>query len=210
VAKDSLARAVAELKAIGLLLQAGGELQSVASLVAGETVKGSWWSHPRAQAIFDTLNRLEEHEDVLFARLISGKVTLVHRRLWKSLIPIALARESWQTRGLSQPAKFLLDKADNEGSFSTDDLDWPARFKSKKPGDIVRELETRLLLHAEEFHTQSGAHAKLIENWEHWRKRTRFRDKLDQTEEAKRTFEEVLRDLNKAHRAKARLPWQEK
>jgi hypothetical protein len=206
MAKDSLARVVAELKAIGLLLQAGAELPSVASLVAGEAVKGSWWSHPKAQIIFDTLTQLEDHEDVLFTKLISGKVTLVHRRLWKSLIPIATSRESWQTKGLSEPAKFLLGKAGEEGSFSTDNLDWPARFRSKKPGDVVRQLETRLLIHAQEFHTQSGAHAKLIENWDHWRKRIRFRDKLDQPDKAKLVFEKLLG----SHGAKARFPWQEK
>jgi len=29
-------------------------------------------------------------------------------------------------------------------------------------------LERKLLVHAAEIHTDSGAHAKLLESWEHW------------------------------------------
>jgi hypothetical protein len=135
---------------------------------------------------------------------------LVHRQLWKYLIAIAISREPWQMRGLSSAASFLLEKCDQEGAFATSDLDWPSRLKSKKPGDVVRDLETRLLIHTEEFHTESGAHAKLLESWEHWRKRIGYREKLSQVPAAKRICEELVSDLNTTHGAKARLPWQGK
>ena len=192
----------------GVLLQSDAVLPSVASLIAGEPVRGTWWTHAKSQLIFDTLNKLEDNKDVLFTKLISGKVTLVHRRLWSSFVPVAMSRDDWQLKGLSPQAKFLFDKIDAGGALSSNELDWPVKFKSKKPGDAVRELENRLLIHTEEFHTESGAHAKLLENWRHWIERIGFREKLNSVGTAKRTFEELLDELNSSHRAKARLPWQ--
>ncbi len=208
MAERDFSRILKALDKNGILLQSDAVLPSVASLIAGEPVRGSWWSHPRAQLIFVTLNKLEDHKDVLFTKLISGKVTLVHRRLWSGFLAIATSREAWQTRGLSPQAKFLVDKIDVEGAFPTTDLDWPAKFKSKKPGDAVRDLESRLLVHTEEFHTESGAHAKLLESWPHWLERIDFNEKLNPSDIAKRTFEELLDELNRTNDAKARLPWQ--
>ena len=58
---------------------------SLAAAIAGEPIRGSWWGHPRGQEIFEALNRLADHADVAFTRLVDGKVTLVHRRLWPAL-----------------------------------------------------------------------------------------------------------------------------
>jgi hypothetical protein len=196
------------LEKTGFLLQSDALLPSVASLIAGEPIRGSWWTHPQAQAIFVITNKLEDHEDVLFTKLVSGKVTLVHRRLWKNLLAITTSRDSWQMQGLSPAGKFLLKKVDAEEAFSSNELHWPAKFKSVKPGDVVRDLERRLLIHTEEFHTTSGAHAKLLEDWQHWVQRIGFREKLDPPVAARRVFEDLLDELNKAHSAKARLPWQ--
>jgi hypothetical protein len=74
----------------GMLLQsAKGPLPNVADLVAGEPIKGSWWGHPQGHAIFDQLARLDESPDVVRMRLVNGKVTLVHRRLWPALVRVA-------------------------------------------------------------------------------------------------------------------------
>jgi hypothetical protein len=74
----------------GMLLQsARGPLPNVAELVAGEPIKGSWWGHPRGHAIFNTLAALDESPDVVRLRLVNGKVTLVHRRLWPALVRVA-------------------------------------------------------------------------------------------------------------------------
>jgi hypothetical protein len=37
---------LAELERRQVLLQAGREFASVANLVAGEEIRGSWWAHP--------------------------------------------------------------------------------------------------------------------------------------------------------------------
>lgn len=74
----------------GMLLQsAKGPVPNVADLVAGETIKGSWWGHPAGHQIFATLNELEESADVVRLRLVQGKVTLVHRRLWPAVVRLA-------------------------------------------------------------------------------------------------------------------------
>jgi len=74
----------------GMLLEsAKGPLPNVAELVAGEPIRGSWWGHPRSHAIFAAINHLAESPDVARTRLVNGKVTLVHRRLWPALVRVA-------------------------------------------------------------------------------------------------------------------------
>jgi hypothetical protein len=74
----------------GMLLEsARGPLPSVAEMVAGERIRGSWWSHRASHAIFDALNSLADSPDVVRMRLVNGKVTLVHRRLWPALARVA-------------------------------------------------------------------------------------------------------------------------
>jgi hypothetical protein len=74
----------------GLLLQsARGPIPNVAELVAGEPIKGSWWAHPLSHAIFEVLNELDASPDVIRMKLVNGKVTLVHRRVWPALVRVA-------------------------------------------------------------------------------------------------------------------------
>jgi len=74
----------------GVLLEsARGPIPSVAELVAGEPIGGSWWSHPSSHAIFDALNALADSPDVVRTRLVNGKVTLIHRHLWPALVRLA-------------------------------------------------------------------------------------------------------------------------
>ena len=74
----------------GMLLQsARGPIPNVAELVAGERIKGSWWAHPKKNEIFTALNLLDNSPDVVRLRLVNGKVTLVHRRVWPALVRLA-------------------------------------------------------------------------------------------------------------------------
>jgi hypothetical protein len=74
----------------GMLLEsARGPIANVAELVAGEPISGSWWAHPDSHAIFDTINHLADSPDVVRLRLIKGKITLVHRRLWPALVRVS-------------------------------------------------------------------------------------------------------------------------
>ena len=74
----------------GMLLQsAHGPIPNVAELVAGDRIKGSWWAHPKSHEIFTELGHLDASPDVVRLRLVNGKVTLVHRRVWPALARLA-------------------------------------------------------------------------------------------------------------------------
>jgi len=196
------------LQSLGLLLLTDARLPSAAAILAGETISGSWWSHPRAREIFIGLNKLEAHPDVLITKLVSGKVTFLHRELWSDLLSIAAARERWQMRGLSAAAKYLLRLVDKEGLVQSDEIVWPRRFQSEKIGGTVRELELRLLIHTRQVHTESGAHARMLETWRHWRARIEFPIEPRSPAESRHLFESLITNLNEQYGARARLGWQ--
>ena len=151
---------LAALAGEGLLLEQDKQLPSVVGIVTGESLRTSWWSHPNADVIFSVLSELAEHRDVVFTKLLYRKVTLVHRRLWPSLLAVAEAQDAWQVRGLSTPAKRLLSELERGGA--------PVRAM----GPVVRELQTRLLATAREIHTDSGRHEMVVESWHAWSQRT--------------------------------------
>jgi hypothetical protein len=72
-----------------VLASAQGPVPSVAEAIAGEPIKGSWWAHPKGSAIFHALERLQDDPDALCFKLVEGKVTFVHRRLWPALVRLA-------------------------------------------------------------------------------------------------------------------------
>src|SRR6266487_2233368 len=145
-AKRFLKLVLNQLTEFGLLLESDPSLPSVSTLITGERLRGSWWSHPLAEAIFRVNCQLEDHPDVIVTKLISEKVTFAHRKLWPAILAIGKARELWQTGGLSVPANSILQSVDKEGSLRTDKLAWPKSLKGK-PGDAARELEKKLLVH---------------------------------------------------------------
>ena len=74
----------------GMVLQsARGPMPNLADYVAGESIRGSWWGHPAGRDIFEVLTRLIASPDLVATRLINGKITLVHRRLWPALVRVA-------------------------------------------------------------------------------------------------------------------------
>jgi len=83
-------KALAFVKREGIVLQAArGRVPNLAEFVAGAPIRGSWWGHPKGKAIFDAANFVEDSGDVLVCRLVDGKVTFVHRRLWPALVRLA-------------------------------------------------------------------------------------------------------------------------
>jgi len=186
------------------------KLPSVSTIITGSPLHSSWWSHPLAHAIFQVNGELEDHRDVLVTKLIAGKVTFVHKRLWAEILAIGTARERWQTDALSGSALALLKMIESTGSLQTDQLSLRGSGKgstSLKPGDTARELERKLLVHAAEIHTDSGAHAKLLESWEHWARRISFTSTFISVDDAKKKMEARLVRLNEQYNATARLPW---
>jgi hypothetical protein len=72
-----------------VLVSAKGPAPRLTEVIAGGPIKGSWWGHPKSHQIFAILGVVTESEDVLVCRLVKGKITLVHRRLWPALVRVA-------------------------------------------------------------------------------------------------------------------------
>ena len=82
--------AIAFVKANGVVLESGrGPVPNLAEAIAGAAIRGSWWAHPKANTIFLCSRAIRESADVLVCRLVGGKVTYVHRRLWPALVRLA-------------------------------------------------------------------------------------------------------------------------
>ena len=78
-----------------VLASAKGAAPRLTEAIVGEAIKGSWWAHPKSRHIYAILGAVADSDQVLVCRLIGGKITLVHRRLWPSLVRLAnrFARE---------------------------------------------------------------------------------------------------------------------
>lgn len=74
----------------GVVLESGrGPVPSLVEAIAGESIRGSWWGHPKGQAIFRATRAVRDSAEVLVCRLVEGKITYVHRRLWPALVRLA-------------------------------------------------------------------------------------------------------------------------
>jgi hypothetical protein len=175
----------------GLLLKQDKVLPSVVGLVTGESLKGSWWSHPEARKIFAVMTDLDDDEDVLLTKLIAGKDTLVHRRLWPALVAVGRSGEAWQRNGLTLPAKRLMESVE--------------RSKSgvEAAGTPARELALRLLAVSSERHSESGRHVRVLESWKSWAARKGVVP-LSSAREGRRALEEAAASLGAAPSS---LPW---
>lgn len=170
------------------------ELPSVTTLVAGEPIRGSWWAHPAGSVVYAAMEAIE-HE-IVTAKLVAGKVTLIAPALWPSLVAIGLSREAWQTTGLSSVAKTVLGRIDGGGRVRSIDLEPGAR-------KATSELDERLLAAVREVHGESGAHHRELASWDafasdHGILRDGLTPKL-----AKATIEGAIVGWP----AKAKLPW---
>jgi hypothetical protein len=82
--------AMAFVREQGVVLVSGkGAVPRLTEVIVGEPIKGSWWAHPKSHQIFATLQAVTDSKEILVCRLVDGKVTLVHRRLWPALVRVA-------------------------------------------------------------------------------------------------------------------------
>jgi hypothetical protein len=194
---------LADLASYGFLLVQDPELPSVATLVAGDVVKGSWWGHKKSHEIFRTLEELDDVDEVLVCKLVARKTTLVHRRIWPALIAIARSRETWQLDGLSQDAQRLFDEVERASS-----------SVRAADGTSAKELEQRLLVRSRQVHTERGTHATELSSW-----RAFVAIAFASDAAARAAFTKFERDVDAARReiehaldhvlsgARSRLPW---
>jgi hypothetical protein len=163
-AQRDLARAERTLERIGVLLRHDARLPSFTGAVVGGPFRGSWWAHPRTHEIYDLLQRFHRRSGALAVKLVDGKLTYVHPRLWSSLLGVARSAASWR-RGLSPDARSVLAAVRRRGALRSDELEaMPPRRRTAAIG----ELEERLLVHSASVHTETGAHRKRLQTWGRW------------------------------------------
>jgi hypothetical protein len=77
----------------GIVLQSArhAAVATLTEAIVGGRIRGSWWGHPRGREIYRVLQEVYGSPDVVATRLVDGKVTLVHRRLWPSLAALGRA-----------------------------------------------------------------------------------------------------------------------
>jgi len=74
----------------GIVLEAGrGPVPALATEVLGKDSTGSWWAHPRAREFFRLTREIRDEPRILVCKLLAGRITYVHRRLWPALVRLS-------------------------------------------------------------------------------------------------------------------------
>jgi hypothetical protein len=125
-----------------VLMSAHGPVPTLADAIAGEAVRGSWWGHPKAHQIFRVLCAVSDSDQVVRCRLVAGKVTVIHRRLWPAIVRLA---DRLPKRALAA----IREEHTDRGSHRT----VATAFPRWVPGDVLREAR---LLSVDEAISQVG------------------------------------------------------
>ena len=188
-----------------MLLASDSVMPSVAGIVTGRSIRGSWWSDASAREIFAVLTELEETHELTFLKLVAGKVTILHRRLEPALLAIATSGEEWQRAGLPPLAAELLDAVEREGSLR---LDRTSELAPRKAlASAAAQIERRLLAFAGQEHTERGAHERTLTTWRQWARERELDPSKAKLDECKRAFEDCLATWPPADRGASLLPW---
>jgi hypothetical protein len=163
-------------------------------LVVGGPVAGSWWGHSKGSEIFHAAGQLEDHPDIATTKLVSGKVTYVHRRIWPDIIAVGQSREPWQLQRLTGEARTLLARVD-------------AEMRLLASGNIAKQLEQKLLVASRSVHTDSGSHALELLRWEVFAREKKVPLPRGSAAGARAHLEALVGAMNKAFGARAKLPW---
>jgi hypothetical protein len=202
--KRAVERVRGVLEREGLLICHDPKIESATMIIAGEPIAGTWWPHPKGGLIYDALGVLDE--EVAWPKLVKAKVTLVHQRLWPSLLVAGTSKAAWQTHKLKADSKWLLEQVSSKKSLRSDKLDLPPG--SRKMGVVVTDLEQRLLVCTRSEHTEGGHHARYVETWAVWREQMKLgKSKLPALDRALDLLTAPVRKLTKQASLKGWLPW---
>lgn len=132
--------ALAFVKRHGVVLQAAhGPVPSLAEAIAGEPIRGSWWGHPKARLIYHATQSICKSPEVLVCKLIDGKITYVHRRLWPALVKLA---PRFRKEQLAQ----VWDEHTKSGAH----VSRKKAFPRWVPAEVMQEAETLSVVDAEQ------------------------------------------------------------
>ena len=123
----------------GVVLQAArGPVPSLAEAIAGGPIHGSWWGHPKGREIFRVTEAVCASPDVLVCKLVEGKITYIHRRLWPALVKLS-----------SRFRKEQLAQVWNEHTRTGAHRSRRIPFPEWVPGEVVRDAERLSIAEAE-------------------------------------------------------------
>lgn len=75
------------VEAQGVVLESAKvPLPNLADTVSGDSIRGSYWGHPKGNEIFLLTWAVRASKDILVCQLVVGKITYVHKRLWAPII----------------------------------------------------------------------------------------------------------------------------
>lgn len=132
--------AIRFVKRHGVVLQAArGPVPSLAEAIAGGPIRGSWWGHPKGRIIFQATQAICESPEFLVCKLIGGKITYVHRRLWPALVKLA-----------PRFRKEQLAKVWDEHTASGAHVSRQMAFPEWVPNDVMQEAEAMSAAEAEQ------------------------------------------------------------
>jgi hypothetical protein len=105
-------QAIQFVKKHGVVLEsAHGPVPNLVEVVAGGRLHGSWWAHPKSQVIFQLTRAVRDSDDILVCRLIHGKITYIHRRLWSALVRLA---EQFDKKNLGRIREIHTSRGEHE------------------------------------------------------------------------------------------------
>jgi hypothetical protein len=187
----------------GLLLLHDAKFPCATACIAGEPVRGSWWGHAKGKLIYETLTRIED--GVAWTKVVLGKESLVHRRLWPALVAAAASGQGWQTAGLEADARQLLRRV-REGRPVP--IAGVSAATGRKLAAVATDLERRLLARGYTEHTPSGRHVRFLETWSAWAKRNGIRKRdLPGADAALRALSAPVRAWIGGGEPAGLLPW---
>jgi hypothetical protein len=84
----TIAQALAFVAEHGIVCEAAGHARvpSLVSAITGDPMSGNWWSHPRSREIFAITRAVRDSTQILVCRVVQGKISFVHRRVWPALV----------------------------------------------------------------------------------------------------------------------------
>ena len=131
--------ALALVERLGMVLQsARGPLPNLAEAIVSGPIRGSWWGHPKGKEIFHAAEAICESPNVLVCKLVEGKITYVHRRLWPALVKLR-----------SRFCEELLAKVWDEHTASGAHQSRRERFPIWVPSEVMKEAKALSVAEAE-------------------------------------------------------------
>lgn len=205
---SAASRAILEaLSRDGLLLISDRTLPSAVRAVSGTTVAGSWWRHPQANLIYDSLVALED-EQALMVPLVNGKQTLVAACLAADVVAVGTERAAWQLRGLTRAEKSLLAALDRKGPVRADRPPLGVRGTPIEVGKRMKRLERSLLAQGSDVHTASGRHVKALRPWAGTSRAGSPTRRAEAASAARSRFEAIASRWARTFGVAVTLPWQ--